>query len=95
VAFQTFAEAKDPAADLKYVVTISTWFPGETVDASLITVTATGCELHDVVKTATTVTFWARGGTAETDALITITATTTSAIPNTDQRTLRLPIRER
>lgn len=89
-----FAEAKDPQADLIYQIGYAAWFgASDPVDPTACTLTASGCTLHDLTFTTEEATFWASGGTANTDAALTLTLGSVGG--QVDQRTITLKIAER
>jgi len=86
---QTFE--KDPNAVLDYVVDWGTWLAGDTIVTSIWTA-ETGITVVSDTKTATTATVWLSGGTAGSDYNVVNRITTTMG--RTDDRTLRIRVRE-
>lgn len=83
---------KDPDAVLDYVVDFTSWLAdGDTITSA--TVTADGVTVDSTDTTTTTVTAWVSGGTLGETA--TLTCQITTADGRTDERTIRLSIRER
>ena len=86
---QTFE--KDPDAVLDYVVNWEMWLAGDTIATSTWTA-ETGITVVSDTETATTTTVWLSGGTAGSDYNVVNRVTTTMG--RTDDRTLRIRVRE-
>lgn len=85
--------AKDPDAVLDYQVDWTAWLAdGETIASSQM-LAGTGITVDSVSNTATTATVWLSGGTVGEAYEVTNRITTTQA--RTDDRTMRIVVRQR
>jgi hypothetical protein len=83
---------KDPDSILDFSWSWESWLAtGDTITAA--TVTGTGVTVDSTDQTTTAVTAWVSGGTAGETASLTCQITTADG--RTDERTIRLSIRER
>jgi hypothetical protein len=92
---------KDPDATLDYKVDWSGWLQtGETIDTCVVTA-ETGITVEDgarapaLADTDTSVVFWLSGGTAGTEYNVTCQITTDAVPARTDERTIRVVVKER
>jgi hypothetical protein len=83
---------KDPEATLDYVVDWSAWLDGDTIATSTWDAGA-GITVESESDNETTATVWLSGGTAGTDYAVTNTIVTDGG--RTDERTIRIAVRER
>lgn len=85
---------KDPSAVLDYVFDWSPWLAdGETISSKTVTVDD-GLDLDSSSVTDTAVTVWLSGGESRTAAYAVACLITTSA-GRTDERTMRIRVRNR
>lgn len=85
---------KDPDARLDYTIDWATngWLGSDTI-ASVAWTVPTGLTSDANTSTTTTATIWLLGGTANTDYDVACKITTTAG--RTDERTIRLQVRNR
>ena len=83
---------KDPNAVLDYTIDWSRWLGTDTISTATWTV-QTGITKVTDSKTTTTATVWLSGGTAGTDYTVTCRITTVGV--RTDDRSIKIQVRER
>lgn len=90
MAYQEYV--KDPSAVLDYQIDWETWLDGDTISTSTWTVPS-GITQDSETETTTTATIWLSGGTAQTNYNVVNKIVT--AAGRTDERTIRIMVRER
>lgn len=91
-SFTFLAPVKDPDAVLDYAMDWSSWLAdGETITGH--TVTVDGVTLDSNSRSDAVITAWLSGGTALTAATLAVRITTTAG--RTDERSVRIAIRDR
>lgn len=84
----------DPDAELDYVEDWSAWLEtGDTIDSSSVVVVEGDVVVEAQTNDDTSITAWISGGTVGTDAYVTFRAVTAGG--RTDDRTIKLQVRER
>lgn len=83
---------KDPDAILDYQWDWADWLGADTITAATVTA-PTGITLDTSTNTTTTVTAWLSGGT--TDADYSVACLVETAGGRTDERTIKIQVRER
>jgi hypothetical protein len=86
---------KDPAAVLDYTVDwdADDWLGSDTITGTPVWTLPSGITLASQSNTTTTATAWLSGGTANTDYDVACKITTTAG--RTDERTIRIQVRNR
>lgn len=86
---------KDPAAVLDYTIDwdADDWLGSDTITGTPVWTVATGLTKDSQSNTTTTATVWLSGGTANTDYDVACKITTAGG--RTDERTIRIQVRQR
>ncbi len=87
---------KDPSAVLDYGIDWSDWLEsGESIATSTWTVTPSGLTVDSETEDADSTLIWLSGGTAGVSYDVTNKIVTDNATPRTDERTIRIHVKER